>query len=893
MLAYHSRVKMRAPWKLLLSGVVLLVFTTDVHCCPSVCQCATKNGQLIVSCARARLTTIPADLPADTYQLDLSDNFIHNNPIVFHNGTLNSLKILNLSNNSIQVIHNEVFSTLPGLETLDLSYNSIQYIGDGAFLGIQTLTALNLSGNNNLSLNNNTFQLLGSLVNLDLSKTSISMEDVMIPNTIEQLHLSDNNMERFNISNLENMRSLQYIDLSKNKLSSIGFPPLPSLQTLNVSQNNLTTFTLRTFSALPNLLTLVLDYNPIIEITRPVFQSLSKLQTLSLSYSPDLEYLNKDVFHGLHSLSTLQMAHNPRLEFLHISLFAELVNAKVIDLSHDNITALHPAMFYSMGSVKLNIHGNHLPCDCSVQWIANKNNESKVIVTNPQILKCYLNDKEMLIIDLEDVDCGEVSVSTNQTQIKTRIGSSTILHCEWQGNPVPLLTWITPRGKRIHFYPSHALVERSHPSLDDVSENGIFHIGHYWHDSSSYHSELTEHTDRVVLLSNGDLFIDYMLRSDTGVYACTGESSTNSTTVHITLYIDETILDEIMIWSVLIGAACAAAFFTLNLIYMLISALVRRCINQRRREAIVKLVENMDTYKSAQLARLKDNYYTQLNRIRDGYHNQLERIRENYTSQALRFRERQTLRREWASHKLDTIRDNYNSQVTKLKENSSQKLEQLRDTYNNQLFKIRDYGSSQMARIHKKYKIKQRHVMKLLETMNFDNCRMIIDSECVRTESMIFETDLIHPDLGIGSPSNSDSDAEYHQDLGIVFPTNSESDEYQTATSRDNTPHSSHRDLHSQPPTSHTVDINLHRAMNDSSSLSNGDNSSQDMGDNSSQDMGDNPCPIREDNSDNDGDVEDMYDCDCGELDQMLVQIQMIDDSDDETEKSRNIESCV
>jgi hypothetical protein len=65
-----------------------------------------------------------------------------------------------------------------------------------------------------------------------------------------------------------------------------------------------------------------------------------------------------------------------------------------------------------------------------------------------------------------------------------------------------------------------------------------------------------------------------------------------------------------------------------------------------------------------------------------------------------------------------------------------------------------------MTRIHKKYKLQQRHVIKLLETMNFDNCRVIIDSECVRTESMIFETNLTHPDLNIPS-TESDSDLEY------------------------------------------------------------------------------------------------------------------------------------
>ncbi|CAG2250568.1 unnamed protein product [Mytilus edulis] len=284
----------------------------------------------------------------------------------------------------------------------------------------------------------------------------------------------------------------------------------------------------------------------------------------------------------------------------------------------------------------------------------------------------------------------------------------------------------------------------------------------------------------------------------------------------------------------------------------------------------------MDQYKSAQLARLKENYYSQLNRIRDGYHNQLERIRDNYTSQAVRFKEGASQRREWASNKLDTIRDNYNSQVTRLKDNSAQKLEHLRDTYNNQLFKIRDYGSSQMARVHKKYKIKQRHVLKLLETMNFDNCRMIIDSECVRTESMIFETNLIHPDLNLITPSDSDT-------------------EYQTASSTNETPTNSQLDLRRteyinvldpSSETSQHVDIDLHQTMGDNSSQSRGDNLIQINEENSSQ--------MKESDFD-DNIIEEMYNS-CNELDQMLEQIQLIDESEEESDNksnSGNIETCV
>lgn len=878
-----TKMGVKTPWQLLSAGVVLVLFTTSVQCCPSVCQCTTRNFQTSVDCSRKNLFTIPATIPDNTTELVLSHNYVQDLTLVFQNQNNNSkfrwldnLRSLKLSNNSISSITESVFTKPLMLRELDLSNNNIEEMNDKSFEGLQNLIHLNLSGNNILDITNNTFQPLKSLNDLDLSNTGITTENLWIPLTVNSLHLTGNNWNSFNTSIICNLQDIKFLDLSRNNLMNIELPPLPSLQILNISQNNIHNLSHNAFSALPSLHTLILDRNPFSKITVPIFQQLSHLQYLSLSHLDNLVYLNRDAFRGLHSLTTLQMSDNHQLEYIHVTLFADLVNAKMINISYNNITALHPVTFSSMNNVTTDIQGNHLPCDCSITWLIEQDSPSPNVI-DIQDMSCYKNDRRVQIskLNLEELHCGEISVLANETEYQSQIGSSVILHCDWTGNPAPLISWVTPRGNMFIYYPSHSLVWESHPSIEDVKENGLFHTDHTWHNTNSYHSELVEYSDRILVLNNGDLFIDYMLRSDTGVYECIVENSRNRTSVGMNLLIDTSILTEIKIWSLLIGLACAVSFFMLNLIYVIISAIVRRCINQRRRDAIVKLVENMDQYKSAQLARLKENYYSQLNRIRDGYHNQLERIRDNYTSQAVRFKEGASQRREWASNKLDTIRDNYNSQVTRLKDNSAQKLEHLRETYNNQLFKIRDYGSSQMARVHKKYKIKQRHVMKLLETMNFDNCRMIIDSECVRTESMIFETNLIHPDLNIPTPSDSDT-------------------EYQTASSTNDTPTNSQQDLRKteyinflspSQETSQNVDIDLYQTMENNSSQSRGENYIQTNEENSSQ--------FKENDSDNDI-KEEMYDC--GELDEMLQQIQLIDESDNESDNksnSVNIETCV
>jgi hypothetical protein len=167
----------------------------------------------------------------------------------------------------------------------------------------------------------------------------------------------------------------------------------------------------------------------------------------------------------------------------------------------------------------------------------------------------------------------------------------------------------------------------------------------------------------------------------------------------------------------------------------------------------------MDQYKTAHLARIKENYNHQVGRIRDQYNFQLGRLREHHQNQVGRMGRM----REGASQRVEKLKDNYNNQLGKLKDYSSSQLLQLREKYNSQVDKIKDYGNDKLDRIHEKYKLKQQHVIKLIEMMNLDSCRTVFESECVRTESMILHSDLFPADVPLHSRSGSlsTSDSEY------------------------------------------------------------------------------------------------------------------------------------
>ena len=204
------------------------------------------------------------------------------------------------------------------------------------------------------------------------------------------------------------------------------------------------------------------------------------------------------------------------------------------------------------------------------------------------------------------------------------------------------------------------------------------------------------------------------------------------------MLLDYNILFEVKIMSLVVGTACAVTFFLLNAVYVSIMWVARKLINKRRRERINKLLVNLDDYRTTQIQRIRTNYSYQLGRIREHYNVQSMRLKDNYNVQMKRVR-------QGCSNQVERIRDNYHTRLTNLKDYSSHQIHQIREATNNQIVRIRDYGSLQMDRLKETYKLQQQHVLKVIEAMNLENCRTIVETECLRTESMIF--DISFPDL--------------------------------------------------------------------------------------------------------------------------------------------------
>lgn len=72
-----------------------------------------------------------------------------------------------------------------------------------------------------------------------------------------------------------------------------------------------------------------------------------------------------------------------------------------------------------------------------------------------------------------------------------------------------------------------------------------------------------------------------------------------------------------------------------------------------------------------------------------------------------------------------------------------------------------------MSKLRDQYKIQQQNLMKLLELLEVGNCLHVIEAECSRTESMIFDSEIMACELDVQpNVHNGHSKHELHSFAG-------------------------------------------------------------------------------------------------------------------------------
>lgn len=354
------------PAQPLLFLLLLLAVPRPNQSCPSGCQC---NQPQTVFCTARRGATLPPDLPPDTAQL-----------YVFKNGittldagsflVLQSLELLDLSQNQLANLPGSIFQPLASLRNLDLTANQLREITNETFSGLWRLERLYLGKNQLHHIQPGAFNVLGSLLELKLPDNELR--------TLPPLQLP----------------RLLLLDLSRNPLAALepGALGTPLVEVLWLAGLGLRDLDEGLLGRLRNLHDLDVADN--------------QLERVPTALS------------GLRSLTRLRLAGNTRIAQLWPEELAGLTGLQELDLSNLSLRALPRELSGLFPHLRLLAAArNPFNCVCPLSWFGPWVRESHVALASPEETRCHFPPKNAgrLLLDLSYADFGCPATTTTAT----------------------------------------------------------------------------------------------------------------------------------------------------------------------------------------------------------------------------------------------------------------------------------------------------------------------------------------------------------------------------------------------------------------------------------------------------------------------------------------------
>ncbi|TRY55904.1 hypothetical protein DNTS_001742 [Danionella cerebrum] len=512
-----SRLMAPSSWPLLSLVLSLSLSSPLVWGCPPRCECAPQLRS--VSCQRKRLSAVPEGVPTETRVLNLSQNRLR----WVAAGDLAPfphLEELDLSENLISSLEPNAFASLVSLRTLRLRANQLKLVPMGAFARLTNLTTLDLSENRIVILLDFTFQDLRSLKNLEvgdndlvyISHKAFSGLQSLNHLTIQRCNLTS--LSGQSLSFLTNLITLRLHQLSVPTLEEQNFRKLSALRGLEIhGWPQLELVAPGSFQGL-NLTWLSITSTNISAVPSASFRNLNHLTSLNLSYNP-ISTIQAWAFRDLIRLKELQMVGSHLLT-VETQALSGLRQLRVLNLSRNDLETLEERSFHSVNSLEtLRLDANPLSCDCRLLWILqrrrtlNFDGKMPVCAAPPEVRGSQLSSfPDSALFDL--FTCQKPRIRERRLhQLTVQEGQAVSLRCRADGEPVPLISWITPQRHRI-----------------TVKSSG-----------------------RISVMSSGTLHMRYAQVIDSGTYICIASNAAGNDTYFATLIVKGQSLDSSLLFN--------------------------------------------------------------------------------------------------------------------------------------------------------------------------------------------------------------------------------------------------------------------------------------------------------------------------------------------------------
>ena len=362
---------------------------------------------------------------------------------------LESLEVLDLSNNKIEEVPTKLFKSQARLTTLNLSQNLLTQLASDSLAGVEKLNHLLLDNNLLEEINDGAFTNFASLLRLDLSGNNLQEvpKSLRFLKNLQRLYLNDNSISSLddialtqlwwlemrgnkvgNISAdaLQSLQSLQILDLSNNKIEEVergAFDFTKLIRAVRLDGNYLTRMD-NLFHQLPNLAWLnisdnqieMFDYAMVPRKLEWLDLHKNKIQSLENYFGIDDGTTLKHIDAGFNLISSIGPLNVPKsVEILLLNdndissitayTFSEKSNLKKVDLSVNKMEAVDRNSIRIASNLinlpKFFLGGNPIECDCEMVWLKTIN-EKNALQNLPHIA------------DLESIYC-KLPYSLDQT----------------------------------------------------------------------------------------------------------------------------------------------------------------------------------------------------------------------------------------------------------------------------------------------------------------------------------------------------------------------------------------------------------------------------------------------------------------------------------------------